>query len=74
MAVARTINHARTVCLGGGAIAFGAKYVLYKNAKPTELCSAVDIRAVNVRKVGAGVGSQTPLFFLAGKVALWPYH
>ena len=28
---------------------------------------AVDVPAVNVRKVGAGVGSQTPFFFLAGK-------
>ena len=45
------------------AIAFTVKYVLYKNPKPTQLCSAVDIPAVNVRKVGAGVGKQTPFFF-----------
>ena len=36
--------------------------MLYKNAKPTELCSAVDIPAVNVRKVGAGVGSRRRFF------------
>lgn len=40
---------------------------------PQSCAVAVDIPAANVQKVGAGVGSQTP-FFLAGKVALWPYH
>ena len=58
------------VCTGEGAIALRAKYVLYKNAKPTELCSAVQLifQAVNVRKVGAGVGSQTPFFFWQGRL------
>ena len=49
--------------------------MLYKNAKTHRagVQCAVDVPAVSVRKVGAGVGSQTPFFF-GREGCLWPYH